>query len=79
MIISPAQCRAARGLLGWSQSDLAEAASVSRSTVAQFEASNKTPIPNNLTAIQSALTASGVEFINDEEREGVVKLKTVDK
>jgi transcriptional regulator with XRE-family HTH domain len=75
MIISPAQCRAARGLLGWSQSELAAAAAVSRSTLAQFETANKTPIPNNMTAIRNALTGAGVEFINDERGEGVVKLR----
>ncbi|WP_439496830.1 helix-turn-helix domain-containing protein [Bosea sp. (in: a-proteobacteria)] len=67
MIISPAQCRAARGLLGWSQSDLAQAASVSRSTLAQFETANKTPIANNLAAIRSALEAAGVTFLVDGE------------
>ena len=36
-ILSPALCRAARGLLDWTQSDLAEHAEVSRSTVRDFE------------------------------------------
>jgi DNA-binding XRE family transcriptional regulator len=36
-ILSPALCRAARGLLDWTQSDLAEYAEVSRSTVRDFE------------------------------------------
>ena len=35
--LSPALCRAARGLLDWTQSDLAEAAEVSRSTIRDFE------------------------------------------
>lgn len=35
--LSPALCRAARGLLDWTQSDLAEHAEVSRSTVRDFE------------------------------------------
>jgi DNA-binding XRE family transcriptional regulator len=35
--LSPALCRAARGLLDWTQSDLAEHAAVSRSTVRDFE------------------------------------------
>ena len=38
MEISPAQCRAARGLLDWSQEDLARAAGLSRSTIKDFEA-----------------------------------------
>lgn len=36
-ILSPALCRAARGLLDWTQNDLAEHAEVSRSTVRDFE------------------------------------------
>lgn len=36
--ILPAQCRAARGLLDWSQEDLAQAAGLSRSTIKDFEA-----------------------------------------
>lgn len=36
-ILTPALCRAARGMLDWSQSDLAERAEVSRSTVKDFE------------------------------------------
>jgi DNA-binding XRE family transcriptional regulator len=36
-ILSPELCRAARGLLDWTQSDLAEAAEVSRSTIRDFE------------------------------------------
>lgn len=37
MELAPEQCRAARGLLNWSQERLAEEAGVSRSTVRDFE------------------------------------------
>lgn len=37
--ISPAQCRAARGILSWTQRELAEAAQVAERTVARFEGS----------------------------------------
>lgn len=36
-ILTPALCRAARGLLDWSQADLAEHAAISRSTIKDFE------------------------------------------
>lgn len=65
MIISPAQCRAARGLLNWTQSDLADRAKVSRATVTSFEAEKRTPIENNLMAITAALQAAGLELINE--------------
>ena len=35
--LTPAFCRGARGLLDWSQADLAERAQVSRSTIKDFE------------------------------------------
>jgi len=35
--LSPEQCRAARGLLDWTQEQLAKCAGVSRSTVRDFE------------------------------------------
>lgn len=62
-MISPAQCRAARGLLSWTQADLAKAASVGVVTVRQFESENGTPRPATLTVLQQALEAAGLEFI----------------
>jgi transcriptional regulator with XRE-family HTH domain len=61
--ISPAQCRAARGLLGWNQQDLAKAAKVGLNTLRNFEAAKSVPMTNNLAAIQSSLEAAGIEFI----------------
>ena len=62
-LVSPAQCRGARGMLGWSQDQLAEAAKISRATIADFERGERTPTAANLIAIREAFDKAGVEFI----------------
>jgi transcriptional regulator with XRE-family HTH domain len=64
MTITPEQCRAARGLLNWSQPTLGEAAGTTRQTITNFERGARTPHPKNLVAIRAALEAAGVEFID---------------
>ena len=61
--LAPEQCRSARAWLGWSKQDLAERAKVGLSTVKDFENGNRTPIANNLGAIQRALEDGGVRPI----------------
>lgn len=67
MAITAAQVRAARGLIAWSQRDLAEAARVGLSTVADFERGRRVPIENNLVALERALEEAGVAFTNGDE------------
>jgi transcriptional regulator with XRE-family HTH domain len=62
IVISPAQVKAARALLAWSQHELATAAKVSPSTIADFERAARTPVPNNATAIRDALETQGLRF-----------------
>jgi hypothetical protein len=62
--MTPAQCRAARGLLGWDPPRLAAAAGIDIGIVTEFEGES----PVNKTAIrqmQRALEQAGVEFTND--------------
>lgn len=63
MAVSPAQCRAARALVGWSQDQLATASKVAKTTIANFEAGKRTPYDRTLLDLQTALEAAGVEFI----------------
>lgn len=58
-MLTPAQCRSARGWLNWTQAELAKEASVGLSTLRDFEAEIRTPIQNNLAAIRRALEEGG--------------------
>ena len=71
MVITPAQCRAARGLMAWSQDDLAANANVGNSTVRDFEKGRRVPLTENLIAIRNALEAAGVEFLAARIGKGV--------
>ena len=64
MTITPEQCRAARALLDWSQTTLAEAAKAGQSTIAKFERGLRSPHASTLTSIRAALEAAGVEFLD---------------
>jgi transcriptional regulator with XRE-family HTH domain len=61
--LTPAQCRAARGLIEWSQEQLAAAANVGISTVRDFEGSRRSPRAENLEAIRKALERAGATLI----------------
>ncbi len=60
--LTPRQVRAGRALLAWSQRDLAKAAGIGTSTVADFERGSRTPIANNAQAIRAALESAGIAF-----------------
>lgn len=77
MTISAAQIRAARGLLNWSQSALAEAANLSRPTIDRAERANVSL--QAVAAIQSALEAAGVQFIPEDGGGQGVRLKKEDR
>jgi transcriptional regulator with XRE-family HTH domain len=63
--MSPEQVRAARNWLAWTQAELAERSKVGLSTVKDYESGKRTPIANNLEAIQRALEAGGMKFTAD--------------
>jgi transcriptional regulator with XRE-family HTH domain len=65
------QSRAARGLLKWSQRQLADESGVGLSTVAEFENDKREPWLGNLAAIRRALEDAGVEFIPAKGGKGV--------
>lgn len=59
--------RAGRGLLGWSQVDLAERAGVKRRVVAAYESGERTPHQRNLESLCGALRDAGVEQVTRED------------
>jgi DNA-binding XRE family transcriptional regulator len=62
-VATAAQCRAARALLDWTQTTLAQRAGVARKTVADFELSRRTLHRRTIIDITAALEAAGVEFM----------------
>ena len=63
--MSPEQVRAARNWLAWTQAELADRANVGLSTVKDYEGGKRTPIANNLEAMQKALEKAGMRFTAD--------------
>ena len=67
-MITPAQCRAARGLLEWSQSELAHQARVGIVTVHQLEAGISRPRNATLEVIRRAFESGGRGIHRRERR-----------
>ncbi len=62
--MTPAQCRAARALIGWSQTSLANAAGMGLSTIVDHEKERRTISPDAVLAIRAALEQAGVSFLD---------------
>jgi transcriptional regulator with XRE-family HTH domain len=65
-VITSRQIRAARGLLGWSQADLAVSAGLSRSTIAAIENEAGNPTRDLVGRIRAVLESNRVEFLPQE-------------
>lgn len=72
MGISTAQIRGARGILNWSQSELAERTGISATSIGSIENGQTNPRSSTMQTIQKAFEDGGVVFIG---REGV-RIKT---
>ena len=66
-MVTPGQCRAARGLLGWSQEELARRAGVGIVTVYQLEAGISQPRRATLDLIGAPLRQPGIELTNGDQ------------
>ena len=74
-VISAPQCRAARGLLGWSQGELAERSGVSEKSIADFERQARVPYDRTVRDLVTAMEAAGVEFIPENGGGAGVRLR----
>ena len=63
--ITPAQCRAARALLGINQPKLAQESGLGLSTIVDFEKMRRNVSDEAVEAIRVALQRIGVEFIDE--------------
>jgi predicted transcriptional regulator len=66
-MLTPAQIRAARAMLDWTQRELAERAGISKTGLNNIERGSADPKASTLTAIWRAIEDAGVEFTNGDE------------
>lgn len=68
IFITPAQCRMARSLLNWTQTELSEKCDLAPMTITKFEkeGSEKRPEARTLEKIRNAFEVGGVEFTDYE-------------
>lgn len=64
--IASAQCRAARGLLDWSQTRLSKESGVGEKTIVDFEQGKRKPFARTIRDLREAFEAAGIEFLNDD-------------
>jgi transcriptional regulator with XRE-family HTH domain len=64
-MVTAAQCRAARGLLDWSQQKLADRAGLGIVTIRQIEVGITDPRRATLAVLKQAFERAGIEFIDE--------------
>lgn len=75
-MLTPAQLRAARALIGWSREDLATQSGVGANTTKDFEINGSDPKLGTVLKWRRALETAGVEFIDETATGGPgVRLK----
>ena len=67
-MLTPAQLRAARALLGWSREDLAAKSGIGAETVKNFELRGSDPRLGTVNKWRRALEVAGVVFIEEGGR-----------
>lgn len=67
----PEHCRAARGLLNWTQEQLAALAGVSRSTVRDFENGRHELRRATEALLVKAFEQAGIRLVSDQQEVGI--------
>lgn len=70
-VLRPAQSRAARALLGWTQDTLSEKSGVRVLALRRFEAGKTDPRSSTRDAIEKALIDAGIELMETADGIGV--------
>lgn len=73
--MTPAQCRAARALIGMTQSELATSAGFGLSTIVDFEKERRIVSTTAQSKMMQALEAAGVQFIEENGGGAGVRLR----
>ena len=76
MNLLPQQCRAARGLLNWTQAQLAALAGVSRTTIKDFECHRHSLHRATEDLLVKALENGGVRLLSADDEGPGVRLKS---
>jgi transcriptional regulator with XRE-family HTH domain len=74
-MITAAQCRGARGLLDWTQQELADAARIGVATIRLFEGEAAEARHATTAMLRQALELAGVEFIDENGGGAGVRLR----
>jgi transcriptional regulator with XRE-family HTH domain len=69
-MLTPAQLRAARALLGWSRADLAAKSGVHAESIKGFELRGTDPKQSTIMKWARALRDAGVEIFDEDDRGG---------
>lgn len=68
--LSPAQCRAARGMLNWTRQELAKRSKIAPMTLAHFEQGIGLPRHTTTVAIAMTLYAAGIRVVGPPKTAG---------
>jgi hypothetical protein len=77
LLITPAECKGARKLPGWSQEDLATMLLIGQDTIGGFERRERRSPSLNRRKLRAVFEAAGVEFAEEAEPKLNAKSRTI--